>query len=135
MGARPGQVMPACSKPMRSVLWTLECIHSLGTNLGSLTKEQRSLVNYHERSGPLLVTLRVGRLFQEDFFNLAVRDEEARSAVSREHFQIWADEVPRDNWRGASDFGGIPCSFFLTNYSVNGTVVNGKHLRMKGEQA
>ena len=52
-----------------------------------------------------------------------------RGAVSREHFQIWADEVPEAGQPGASHFGGIPCAFFLTNYSVNGTVVNGTHLK------
>eukprot|EP00927_Polykrikos_kofoidii_P077937 TRINITY_DN7481_c0_g2_i2.p1 TRINITY_DN7481_c0_g2~~TRINITY_DN7481_c0_g2_i2.p1 ORF type:complete len:468 (-),score=75.72 TRINITY_DN7481_c0_g2_i2:339-1742(-) len=30
--------------------------------------------------------------------------------------------------------GGIPCHFFLTNYSVNGTIVNGTHLQKRGEQ-
>jgi hypothetical protein len=91
-------------------------------------------VHRHEPGGPLLTTLRVGRLFQEAIFSVLVPDEEARSAVSREHFQIWADEMCAPSVGSSPPAGGIPCYFFLTNFSVNGTHVNGKHYQGRGDQ-
>jgi len=116
------------------LLWTLECIHSDFVSLTGVPREQRSVVHRQEAGGPLLTTLRVGRLFQEDFFNALVPNEEARSAVSREHFQIWADETPIPGPQRTRAMSGLPCSFFLTNYSVNGTIINGTHLHTRGDQ-
>lgn len=112
------------------LLWTLECVRSDGTNLSGLSKEQRSLVHRQEPGGPLLATLRVGRLFQDEFFRTIVRDEDALGAVSREHFQIWADEVQTE----APAPGAVPCTFHFTNFSAHGTIVNGNFLRERGEQ-
>jgi len=119
------------------VLWTLECIHP---DLPALAVERRSLVHCQEPGGPLLATLRVGRLFQEEFFAVVLPSEEARGCVSREHFQIWVDAL-----QGAEDDAhvacgtaasshGVPCAFFLTNYSKSGTLVNGSHLQKRGEE-
>jgi len=119
------------------VLWTLECIHP---DLPALAVERRSLVHRQEPGGPLLATLRVGRLFQEDFFSAVLPSEESRGFVSREHFQIWVDAL-----QGAEDVAhaacgtgascpSVPCAFFLTNYSKYGTLVNGRHLQKRGEE-
>lgn len=116
------------------LLWTLECTQAEVANFGSLPREQRSLIHRQEPGGPLLPTLRVGRLFQDDLFNLVVKDEETRGAVSREHFQIWADQMELLGPVAVPAVVGIPCAFFLTNYSVNGTVINGTHLYSRGEQ-
>merc|ERR1712048_1068561 len=89
------------------------------------------LVHRHQPGGQLLSTFRVGRLFQEDFFSALVPDPDVRSAISREHFQIWAEEMRDPN--NSTLVGGVPCYFFLTNYSVNGTIVNGRHLQSRGE--
>lgn len=119
------------------VLWTLECIHP---ELSALAVEGRSLVHRQEPGGPLLATLRVGRLFQEEFFAVALPSEEARGFVSREHFQIWADalEGAEDGAHAACGTAagshGVPCAFFLTNYSTYGTLVNGRHLQKRGEE-
>jgi len=122
---------PLARKPsFMPLLWTLECVRSDGTNLSGLSKEQRSLVHRQEPGGPLLATLRVGRLFQDEFFRTIVRDEDALGAVSREHFQIWADELQTE----APAPGAVPCTFHFTNFSAHGTIVNGNFLRERGEQ-
>lgn len=115
------------------ILWTLECIYSEGTCLSGLAREQRALVHRQELGGPLVRDLRVGRLFQEEFLSMVVQDEQSRALLCREHFQIWAEEMVQ-----APNNGGrhqlVPCSFFLTNVNVNGTIVNGQHVHSTNEQ-
>mmetsp|Transcript_129879 Transcript_129879/g.225749 ORF Transcript_129879/g.225749 Transcript_129879/m.225749 type:complete len:954 (-) Transcript_129879:292-3153(-) len=133
----PVLVSPAavCARPshlpVAPTLWTLECTLSEGTNLDRLAPEQRVLIHRQEPNGPLCTTFRVGRLFQEEFFNTVVQDEEMRSLLSREHFQIWAEEM---SWPGAPPTTRTACSFFLTNFTTSGTLVNGTHLQKKGEE-
>jgi len=118
------------------ILWTLECIYSEGTSLTGLTREQRLLVHHQDPGGPLIRDLRVGRLFQEEFLANVVQDEQSRALLSREHFQIWAEEmIPAPG--SSTPIPGqdpVPCSFFLTNVNMNGTIVNGYHVHSTNEQ-
>jgi len=115
------------------ILWTLECTYSEGTSLPSLSKERRCLVHRQEAGGPLLRDLRVGWLFQDEFLSTIVQDEQNRAHLSREHFQIWAEELaPTPST--PSTRKPILCSFFLTNMSINGTIVNGRHVKCTNEQ-
>lgn len=121
---------------MPSILWTLECIYSEGASLAGSTREQRSLVHRQEPGEAVIRDLRVGRLFQEEFLASLVKDEQNRSLLSREHFQIWAEETIRAQPSGEVVSGRetMPCSFFLTNVNVNGTIVNGHHVHSTNEQ-
>merc|ERR1719253_1333964 len=118
------------------ILWTLECIYSEGTSLVGMSREQRSLVHRQELGGPLIRDLRVGRLFQEEFLATVVQDEQSRTLLSREHFQIWADEMIQasSSSKAVSAQDPVPCAFFLTNFNVNGTIVNGHHVHSTNEQ-
>jgi serine/threonine protein kinase len=117
----------------RSLLWTLECIYSEGTSLQGLAQEQRSLMHCQEPGAAGIKDLRVGRLFQEEFLATVVQDEQNRSQLSREHFQIWAvAEDPGSPSKPGQE--PIPCCFFLTNVNVNGTIVNGQHVHSTNEQ-
>jgi len=113
------------------LLWSLECTYADGVNVSSLPREQRTLMHRHEQGGPLLTTQRVGRLFQEDFFNAVIPDSSMRGVVSREHFQVWAEETPIGTEHSTNL---IPCSFFLTQFSSNRVTVNGAALQKPGEQ-
>jgi len=120
------------------VLWTLECIHADGVNLTTLPKEKRSVLHRGEGRSNNLPTQRVGYLFQKAFFNNLVQGLDERVALAREHFQIWAEEVEQQT-PASSESAVIrsvrrPCSFYLTNYSPVGTLVNGRLLRTGGEQ-
>jgi serine/threonine protein kinase len=118
------------------ILWTLECTYSEGTSVPSLSKEKRSLVHRQEVGGPILRDMRVGLLFQEEFLCAIVQDEQNRAHLCREHFQIWAEESSAPTSRGSTPPKQKPllCSFFLTNMSNNGTIVNGKHVKCTNEQ-
>jgi len=120
------------AQPTTPILWSLECVIADGLDLS--THEQSVLVHRQEPGGPLLSTHRVGRLFQEEFFNTVLTSEASIRAVSREHFQIWAEEMPTISPAPAGAAGTIPCVFLLTNFSINGCLVNGVHLHAKGEQ-
>ncbi|CAK9016159.1 unnamed protein product [Durusdinium trenchii] len=84
----------------------------------------RSLLHEWEAGCELPATQRVGLLFQKDFFT-SVLGEEA-SLVDREQFQIWAVQSVGSTNRS--------CSFFFTNFSSNGTMVNDQLLSIGGEQ-
>jgi len=120
------------AQPTTPILWSLECV--IADGLDSFTREQSVLVHRQEPGGPLLSTHRVGRLFQEEFFNTILTSEASVRAVSREHFQIWAEEMPTMGPDPPGAANTIPCIFFLTNFSINGCLVNGVHLHAKGEQ-
>jgi hypothetical protein len=107
----PPNIVARTSAPATPVLWMLECLPGPGNGAAALSQAQTRLVHRHEPGGPLLTTLRVGRLFQETFFYTLIPDEDARGAVSREHFQIWADEMSAP-YAGSPPQGGIPCYFF-----------------------
>jgi len=85
------------------------------------------LMHRREPGNQGLPAQRVGRLFQQEFCRLVLPDDILFSQVSREHFQIWAEEWP-------SSGQSVPCSFFLTNYGTVGTVVDGTHLEVRGHQ-
>ncbi|CAE7367140.1 unnamed protein product [Symbiodinium pilosum] len=103
-----------------------ECV----SGLSSKPKEQRTLPHLGDL-GQAMPMFRFGRLFQNDFCRLMLPNDHFSSQVSREHFQIWAEEWP--------DVGlqlpGRPCSFFLTNYGTVGTTVDGEMLDSRGQQA
>lgn len=115
----------------KPLLWTLECVSSACANLSVYPKEQRSLVHRKELGSQGLSAQRVGRLFQQQFCKLVLPDDLLYSQVSREHFQIWAEEWPAVD---RSNTHGLPCSFFLTNYGTVGTMVDGEVLEAKGQQ-
>merc|ERR1712137_345961 len=119
-------------QPTTPILWSLECV--IADGLDVFMHEQSVLVHRQEPGGPLLSTHRVGRLFQEEFFNTFLTSEASVRAVSREHFQIWAEEMPTPGPTPPGAASTIPCAFVLTNFSINGCLVNGVHLREKGEQ-
>merc|ERR1719491_291901 len=54
-----------------------------------------------------------------------------RSLLAREHFQIWSQEIVLPS---ISQTVRTPCSFFLTNFTTSGTMVNGTHLLKAGEE-
>jgi len=139
MLAQPLPQAPLCqpSTPQqRADLWVLECVSSSAPGWSNhLTSEQRALVHREKPEHPISATQRVGRMFQLDFFNLIAQDEgQVCRCVSREHFQIWAEEVSSVPSSAALPSGGIPCLFFLTNYSANGTIVNDVHIHARGDQ-
>lgn len=84
----------------------------------------QSLLHQWEARCELPVTQRVGLLFQKDFFTSILSEEEV-AMVDREQFQIWAVD---------SNGSDRSCSFFLTNFSSNGTMVNNQLLCIGGEQ-
>jgi len=113
-------------KPNRLFLWTLVCVSAPGARL---------IHSQEIGEGRSVETQRVGRLFQEDFFGgIARQDNESSSAISREHFQIWAERVESKESSAARCGGPIPCLIFLTNFSPHGTIVNGRQLCKLGEQ-
>lgn len=113
----------------KPVLWTLECVYSQCANLTVLPKEQRSLVHRQDLSTPSTSAMRVGRLFHGDFFRLLLPDDSYLGQVSREHFQIWAEE-----WPGSAHSHSSSCSFFLTNFGTVGTMVDNVALTLRGQQ-
>jgi len=121
-------------------LFTLECIFSEGINLKDVPFEQR-LIDHRLASeddavcSAPLPPLRVGRIFQTGLFDALVADPSTRSTISREHFQVWAEEAPSPPISGDAGDSRIPCSFYLTNFSGNGTHVNDNHLQVRGERA
>lgn len=104
-------------------LWSLRCV--LAEEKSFSTQDALAIIQWHEIGSSLSTTLRVGRLFQEEFFNKVAPG--SSSLVSREHFQIWAEPL---NMPGVLEpsTACIPCAFFLTNFSSNGTIVNDVHL-------
>mmetsp|Transcript_71739 Transcript_71739/g.138638 ORF Transcript_71739/g.138638 Transcript_71739/m.138638 type:complete len:552 (+) Transcript_71739:73-1728(+) len=138
---QPGKVV-VVSPPRRPlviakpVLWTLECIFANGMQLNTLPKESRVVAHRRETSNDSLPTQRVGRLFQQSFFDSLVMAEEDRDIVAREHFQIWAEEAEQQPSAGSNTarLGRRLCAFYLTNYSPNGTSVNGRVLNGGGQQ-
>mmetsp|Transcript_7948 Transcript_7948/g.17655 ORF Transcript_7948/g.17655 Transcript_7948/m.17655 type:complete len:814 (+) Transcript_7948:96-2537(+) len=111
------------------VLWVLECIMAEGRLIEDLPREQRSLV--HHSDGQTVTIQRVGSLFNPEFWQ-AVLPQEMLSVVSREHIQIWAEEMPSPS--GKREAGKVPCQYFLTNFCKHGTVVNGEKLSVGGKQ-
>lgn len=76
-----------------------------------------------------LLHLESGVYFKRIFFSsLTSSMTLGLGVVSREHFQIWVDVLDPPKIIG-SQTSPIPCGFFLTNFSVNGTLVNGVHLK------
>ncbi|OLP94245.1 hypothetical protein AK812_SmicGene23767 [Symbiodinium microadriaticum] len=65
------------------LLWTLRCSSS------EAAVAQRSLLHQWEAGCELPATQRVGQLFQKEFFESLLGQEDA-ALVDREHFQIWA---------------------------------------------
>jgi len=116
-------------------LWLLECISTCPCGLLCyLSREQRSFVHQEEPVRPISSIQHVGRFFQRDFFTAIARDQkEVCKQVSREHFQISAEEVSSPGSRFASSNGKAACFFFLTNCSTRGTIVNGTRVS-PGEQ-
>jgi len=103
--------------------------------LQEVPREQRCVVHRAPPEDGVACTalppLQVGRAFQRGLFDLLVDQDVARS-ISREHFQIWAEEVaPLQQAPG----NRIACTFFLANLSCNGTHVNDDHLQGQGEQS
>lgn len=137
---------PLVQRPLvvtNSVLWTLECIFANGVHLNTLPKERRTVVHRAENSDDGVPTQRVGRLFQQFFFDSLVKAEEDRDTVGREHFQIWAEDAEQQPVVGGNSArannsaraaGRRLCAFYLTNYSPNGTAVNGRVLNAGGQQ-
>lgn len=117
------------STPQGHILWSLECVYAQGKVLNTLSREQCTLVHRDVVGSGALSTHRVGRLFQDEFFSVLIPDPETRKCVSREHFQIWAAEVP-----SLSD-NKLLCSFFLTQFSDMWITVQGRPLRKTGEQS
>jgi hypothetical protein len=115
--------------PRRLVLWSLKCIFAEGENLTSLPQERLSIIHWQDVGCPLATTLHVGLLFQEEFFSSITSG--SSTFVSREHFQIWAEQLHMPGILEATSTC-YPCSFFLTNYSANGTIVNGSHVGKAG---
>jgi hypothetical protein len=116
----------------------LECIYSEGINLRDVPLDHRFIVHKLATgddaiSGAPLPPLRVGRIFQTALFDALVTDENARATISREHFQVWAEEAPAPPLNDGVDFR-LPCTFCLTNFSGNGMHVNDKHLQARGER-
>jgi hypothetical protein len=62
-----------------------------------------------------------------------VQNDHYRALLSREHFQIWAEETT-STAQAKHDQQTIPCSFFLTNVHPDGTIVNGQHVMSTNEQ-
>ncbi|CAE7682532.1 unnamed protein product [Symbiodinium sp. CCMP2592] len=106
------------------LLWTLRCSSS------EAAVAQRSLLHQWEAGCELPATQRVGQLFQKEFFESLLGQEDA-ALVDREHFQIWAvgSSGSEIDLRQRNH-----CSFFLTNFSSNGTMVNDQLLSIGGEQ-
>jgi len=112
------------------MLFTLECIFSEGVNLHEVP---RNILVLQHRLGPentLDTPLRIGRVFQSTLFDDLVLDDQARSTISREHFQVWAEVAETQIGRAGSSC----CNFFLENLSGNGTHVNDDYLQVRGEQ-
>lgn len=121
-------------------LFALECFYSEGVELFAIPAEDRTLMHSmtsEERFQFPLPPLRVGRGFQAAFFDTVVRDASSRATISREHFQIWAEEA-MDRGRpnsGQVDFGfRVRVIIFIANLSGNGTKVNDRCLQARGEQ-
>eukprot|EP00439_Symbiodinium_sp_Y106_P079128 s46_g17.t2 len=132
----PG-LFQAPQSPSRALLWTLECVKSeCSSDPSAKPKDQRVLTHWRDMlcdrdMAHALPHYRFGRLFQNDFCRLMLPNDHFFSQVSREHFQIWAQEWPDLGF----EFKGQPCSFFLTNFGTVGTVVDGQMLDTKGQQA
>lgn len=121
------------------ILFSLECIFSEGIPLADVPREQRLIVHKLATEddairGAPLPPLRVGRIFQTSLFDALVSDDNARSTISREHFQVWAEEAPSPPLNDGGD-SRLPCTFCLTNFSGNGMHVNDKHLQARGERS
>mmetsp|Transcript_65189 Transcript_65189/g.103269 ORF Transcript_65189/g.103269 Transcript_65189/m.103269 type:complete len:536 (+) Transcript_65189:83-1690(+) len=110
-------------------LWHLRCIYADVEDLSSSSEHHFTIVHWQELGATLASTLRVGRMFQDMFTKLG-----GGPHVSREHFQIWAEELdtPRVFQGGLEK--AVPCLFYLTNFSMNGTFVNGSHIDGKCRQ-
>lgn len=114
-----------------ALLWALECAAAEGCDLTCFTREERTLFHSFEQGRVSIPMLRVGRLVQDEFFQVLMPNPGLHEGVSREHFQIWAQQMPSpDGFHGAR----IPCKIILSNCSANGTMVNGEYLRAPGEQ-
>lgn len=123
------------------VLFALECIFSEGADLHDIPAEDRTMTHSlapEERFQFPLPPLRVGRGFQAAFFDQVVIDMAARSTISREHFQIWAEEALERGGGAArspqNQSDAVPVIFFIANLSGNGTSVNDRCLQGRGEQ-
>mmetsp|Transcript_51427 Transcript_51427/g.122244 ORF Transcript_51427/g.122244 Transcript_51427/m.122244 type:complete len:763 (-) Transcript_51427:76-2364(-) len=106
-------------------LWALEVTAVLGKDTSQLPLEHKALVQMAPQgNGEGMPTMRVGRLFQEELFQMLLG--EASQSISREHMQIWA-AVPCD--------GHAPLSLLLTNYSSGRTMLNGMPMEELGNEA
>merc|ERR1719201_2605671 len=72
------------------LLWSLECTEAQGCDLTRLEPTERSICHFYEQAKPMFTSLRVGRFTHAEFFKTILPIPELRDAVSREHFQIWA---------------------------------------------
>jgi len=109
-------------------LWALEVTARFGKDATHLPRKRRVLTQIQsaDASDWPVPTMRVGRLFQEDFFKDLLGEHAGQ--VSREHFQIWASM--EENSKNA-----IPHALYLTNYSVGRTLLNGIPLDDLGQEA
>jgi len=132
---------PPESEVVAPVLFSLECVFSEGVNLSGFPYDQRRLVHYIEFSDDSarpfcshLIPFQVGRAFQPDIFDGLIALDEARSTISREHFQICMHEVHTLQPRHFCNSDEMPaCSFSLVNLSGNGTQVNDVRVQGRGE--
>jgi len=124
---QPQQLVPQ-PRPVQR-LWSLKCVLAEMEHFHSLPQEQLTICHWQELDSTLATTLRVGRMFQEEIFSKLTSG--FGSHVSREHFQIWAEEFDMPGIAERNAALGVPCSFFLTNFSINGTLVNGVNVEGK----
>jgi len=120
------------------ILFCLECVFAEGVNLNNVPREQRRIVHRLGEATPLnqrFPPLRVGRVYQTWLFDCLVAYEAARSTISREHFQVWAEEVRARRPGDLVSDDRPRCNFLLANCSGNGTHLNGDHLQSRGEQS
>jgi hypothetical protein len=127
--------VPKAAAAKASALWSLKCFNADSFadahSCNDLPRDSASITQWQELGSSLSTTLRVGRLFQDDFFCQILPTH--ANLVSREHFQVWAEPLHMPGVLEASK-PCIPCSFFVTNYSANGIVVNGVYYSQKADQ-
>jgi serine/threonine protein kinase len=116
--------------PKKLPLWLLKC-EFVESDTFKDFQEPPTITHWQDVGAPLATTQHVGRLFQEDLFQ-KVTNPSTMALVSREHFQIWVEELDMPGVLEASSTCR-PCSFFLTNFSTNGTLVNGEQLGKYGQ--
>jgi len=111
LGTQPIGTATLSSLSRQLCICRLKCMHAAGRRDEEFKQSPNSAhVISSEESG---LPLRVGRTVQPTFWNELVLDEKERTKVSREHFEIIADD------------SGHPEQVFLVNLSNAGTLLNG----------